>query len=175
LSCTSVLKMKASGRAFFFRPSVSDRAARVAADGLRRVAAAGDGWVRQPLRRRVVLERHPLELEEEQQVADVAAALLHVLQQGAVSRGRGVGREEQAGVGAGAGERLVQVFERVDGVDALGRRELGDAAAVALRERLRVRVRRVEVRVDLRIVRAGVEIGEVPSDPGGGLGRGVRR
>jgi len=41
------------------------------------------------------------ELEEEQQIADLDAALLHPLEQGTVARGGRVAGEEQLGVGAG--------------------------------------------------------------------------
>ena len=121
-----------------------------------------------------VLEADPLELEEEELVLDLRAALLDALEQRAVARLARVGREEQARVGPGARDRLLEGLELVDGRGELGAGvERRDAPAVALAERpshARVRSSRSDSMRGV-VHGRGVEIGEVP----GGRRRRARR
>src|SRR5262249_42253168 len=61
----------------------------------------------------------PLELEEQQRIADLGAALLYVLEQSAVARRLRVGGEQQARERSRARRRLLQRLELVDGAREL--------------------------------------------------------
>ena len=111
------------------------------------------------------IEADPFQLEEDQRVLDFTAALLNVLHQCAVSRGRGVGGEQQARVDACTCHRFVQAFEGVDRIGELGRVECRDPAAETALEFLRLAERAVEVGVDPFVVRAVVQVRQVPPDP----------
>ncbi len=83
----------------------------------------------------VVLERRPLELEEQQGRADRRLLLLNLLQQRAVGRVGGVGGEAQRGVVAGAADELLDRPELLHGVPQPGGIERVEPARVALGER----------------------------------------
>ena len=142
----------------------------VAAHRREEVAAARERGVGEPLLGLGVVERHPLELEEHERVADLARALLHALEQGAVARRRRIGGEQQLRVGAGPVGGLLERLELVERSGQLGGGERRHAPAVALGEALGGGQRVGEVTLDARVVGAGVEVGEVPGDPGGGAG-----
>ena len=114
----------------------------------------------------VVLERRPLELEEDQQRLDLRAALLHALQQRAALGVGGRGGEAQHRVRAGAADELLQPGELVHRRGEPRAVELADLAAVGGRERLGALLGLVEQRLDARRSRArAVEQRlEVPGD-----------
>jgi hypothetical protein len=69
------------------------------------------------------IQGEPLELEEEQRIADLGAAFLHVLEQRAVARCLRIGREQKARERSGARGRLLERLELVDRARELGRAE----------------------------------------------------
>ena len=81
-----------------------------------------------------VIERRPLELEEQQLRLDLGGALLDALQQRPAGRIGGVGREPQRGVGAGASDEVVDPLELVHRPLEPGGVELSDLAGVLLGE-----------------------------------------
>ena len=89
----------------------------------------------------VLLERGPLELEEQQRRLDRRAALLRQLQQRPIVRIGGVGREAQRGVCARAPDQLVDRRELLHRLPQPLGVELPELARIALRERLRARQR----------------------------------
>jgi len=110
----------------------------------------------------VVVERRPLEPEEEQLGLDRRAELLHLLEQRAA---RWVGRvrgEAQARVGARLARQLLEVGELAHRLDEAGAVELGDPARVAVGEGDRAAVGLLELG-ERALVAARVDQGvEVP-------------
>ena len=109
----------------------------------------------------------PLELDEDELVADRGAALLGARHERAGGGVGGVDRELQARVRAGAAAELVDGGELAHELDQPDDVELADAAAVR-RQRVRTRLGVVEQGVDA-LGAAAVDQGfEVPGDVGGG-------
>ena len=115
----------------------------------------------------LVVERGPLQLEEQQRRLDLRAALLHALQQRAALRVGGGGGEGEHGVGAGAADQLLQRLELAHGGDEPGAVELGHLAGVRGGEGVGAALRLVEQRVDPgRAVAGAVEQRfQIPGDP----------
>ena len=154
----------------------------VAAGGPEVVAGEVEALGGEQLVGAVVVERRPLELEEQQRRLDLRRALLQLLEQRAARRVGGVAGEVEHRVGAGAAEQLLHRLEVAHRGDEAGAVELGDLARVGGGEDLRQLLRlRDHVRDGLRgIVGAPVEQRvEVPGDGlevrVGGFGRGHAR
>jgi hypothetical protein len=116
---------------------------------------------------RLGVERHPFQLEEDQRGLDLGDPLLDVLEQGPVALHTGVGGEEQLRVGRRAGGGLLEGLVLGHRPGEFLRAEHGHAPAIAALEGLGVGQCALEVHIDLGIVRALVEIGEVPADSRG--------
>jgi hypothetical protein len=84
----------------------------------------------------LVVERRPLELEEQQAGLELRAALLHLLQQGAARRVGRVRREVQRRVRPRAADEVVDVGELLHRAHEPGPVELGDLPRVRLGERV---------------------------------------
>ncbi len=112
----------------------------------------------------VVLERRPLELEEDQPRLDGGPLLLHAREQGAARRVGRVRREVQHGVGADAADDLREPGELAHRLDQAGAVELGDAAGVALGERVGAALGVGEHGVDGGLAGAVEQRGEIPGD-----------
>ncbi len=128
------------------------------------VAATRELGLGEQCLRALAVGGQPLELEEEQCVADLGAALLHVLEQCAVTRRLRVRREQETRERARARGGLRDRFDLVDRARELCGAERRDPAAIALRERGGGREHTREVLLDLRVVGARVEMREIPAD-----------
>ena len=89
----------------------------------------------QPLHR-LLVERGPLQLEEQQRGLDLGLALLHPLQQCTVGRVRCVGGEAQRSVGAGSADQVVHLRELLHGCAHTLAVELRELSSMALGEAL---------------------------------------
>ena len=108
----------------------------VAAHVAQVMAAEVKALAREQLLGALVGQRRPLQLEEQQRRLDRGLPLLHLLQQRAVRRLGGVGREAQRRVVARPGHEIVdrrQLAHRLAQARAV---ELAEPARVAGRERL---------------------------------------
>ena len=115
----------------------------------------------------LVVERGPLELEEQELRLDRRRVLLDPLVERAAGRVGGVGREVQAGEGPGARDDLLERPELGHGLDQARAVELGHVAGVALGERVGALLRLGQHRVDGGDGVAGVAVEqgiEVPGD-----------
>ena len=121
--------------------AVAAQRAQVVADAVQAVGG-------QQLLGALVVERGPLEVEEQQPRLDRRAALLDLGQQRAVGGVLRVGGEAQRGVGAGAADELDELGELVRGGGQARPVELGDPAGVRLGERGGAAVGLVEQAVD---------------------------
>jgi hypothetical protein len=126
----------------------------------------------------VVGDLDPFEVEEDQVLVDGGALLARAGQQGAVPWIVGLGGVYQAGVDNRSIHLLVQPLQLADGGEqhVRGRAaELVDLPAISSLERLCPLERGVEVAADVRVVHAGVQVGQVPGDVVGAAGgAGVR-
>ena len=115
-----------------------------------------------------VVQRRPLEVEEQQLGLDRGALLLDALQQRAVGRRLRVGAEGEVGVRAGAGGDLLDLRQLAHGGDQACAVDLGELAGVGVGEGVGAGLRVGEQRVDagLRVSVPGSvqQIGEVPGD-----------
>ena len=85
----------------------------------------------------LVVERRPLELEEQKLGFDLGRPLLHRLEQRTPLGIRGVGGEPERGVGGGTPDELVDRLELAHRGLELRRVELGNLAGIAFRGRVR--------------------------------------
>ena len=131
-------RIRSSGLGQQVRPVAARRAQVVAAE----VEPVGG----EQLLGALVVERGPLELEEQQRGLDLRAALLHALEQRAALGVGGGGREVQHRVGAGAADELLQRGELAHRRGEAGAVELGDLAGVGGGERVGAALRLVEQR-----------------------------
>jgi hypothetical protein len=139
----------------------------VAPRGAQVVAAEVQAVGRQQALGVLVVERCPLELEEQQARLDRRALLLIALEQRAVLGRGGVHREAQVRIGARTGGEVLDGAELAHRLDQPGAIERGDLAGVALGERIGARLGVGEHTVDgrLGVVGAAVqERAEVPAD-----------
>ena len=112
------------------------------------VAAEVEAVGSQQRLRALVVERGPLQLEEQQCRLDRRAALLRELQQRAVGGLGGVSGEPQPRIRASAPDQLVDGGQLVHGLDQAAGIELRDPSGVALREGLRALQRLPEAALD---------------------------
>jgi hypothetical protein len=142
----------------------------VAAHGREMVAPPREGGVLQQGIDGFGVERDPFELEEQQRRPQLRRPLLHVLEQRTVTFAAGIGGEQETRVCGGLRDRVEERLVLVDRAGELPGAELRYASAVAALEGAGIGERAVEVRVDLRIVGTGVEVGQVPTDSRGERG-----
>ncbi len=110
----------------------------------------------------LIVDRRPLELEEQELGLQLRGSLLHVLEERAT---RGIGRiggEAQRGVRTGLADQLVDLRERSHGRGQPLGIELADATLVALGEGVRLRQGLGELTLDAGIRLAVDQRGEVP-------------
>ena len=131
------------------------------------VAAEAEVVVREQRLGALVVERRPLELEEDQRGLDLRAALLHQLEQRAALRVGRCGREVQHRVGAGAADELLERRELAHRAGERRPVELGDLPRVGLGERVRALLRVVQQRLDAgsSLARAVQQRVQLPGDP----------
>ena len=124
---------------------------------------------------RRVLDAVDLERDEQQPRADLVDALLDALEEAADLGIVGAGGVQQLGIAADPAELLL---DPLVALDHLGQRvaiELVEPALELALERDRRRLGRGEVALDLRRVRRGVEVAEIPLGQLGARRRGGRR
>jgi hypothetical protein len=139
----------------------------IAARGLEVVACEVDAVGGQQRLGGRVVQRRPLEVEEQQRGLDRGALLLDALQQCAVRRVGGVDREREVRVGAGAAGDLLDLAELLHRRDQSGAVERGDVARVLGGERVSALLGLAQQGVDggLGIVPSAVQqMGEIPLD-----------
>src|SRR5829696_4937120 len=118
----------------------------------------------------LVVERCPLEVEEEQRGLDLRPALAHALEQRAARGLLRVSREPQHRVRAGAARELLDLGERALRRDEALAVELADPPLVLLGEDARPPGGQVEQALDARLALAVDERVEVPGDVPGVAG-----
>jgi hypothetical protein len=126
----------------------------VAARGAQEVARGVQAVGGEQLVRAIVLERRPLELEEDELRLDLRALLLDALQERAERRVGGVDAEAQHRVVAGPRRELGDLLQLGDGGGEGGGLEVAEAAGVAVGEGLRVLRGLVEETVGAGVVLA---------------------
>ena len=137
----------------------------VAPDAAQVVAAEVETVVREQLVGPLVIERRPLELEEQQHRLDRRRALLHELQLGAAGGIGRVGGKAQRGIGAGLADQLVNLGQLVHGRGETGGIELGDLAGVRAGEVLGAARGLVELALDACVAVAVEKRAQVPLGP----------
>jgi len=128
------------------------------------VAVASQRRVGQPRGRDLVRRVRQLQFEEDELLAELRAALGHALEQRAARRVLRVAGPVERGEAADAARALLQCLEPANHLSQLGRAESRNAAAILAVQRVGFRVRRVQVRVELRVVHARVQVAQVPGD-----------
>ena len=144
----------------------------VAANVAQMVAAELQAVACEQLLHARIVQRGPLQVEEQQRRLDRRAALLGRLQECSVGRVGGVGGETQRSVGSGATDQVVDLRELPHRLAQPVAVELAELAGVALGELLRACQRLGEAALDA--VRA-VAVDERFEIPGGRLQLGIGR
>ena len=124
--------------------------------------------------RRLLGGVRPLQLQEEQLLAQPRAALVGLLQQGAEGGLVGPGGPAEVGEGAHPAGQVQQRLVAAQQPGQLAGRERGDPAAELGGQPVGQAVRLREVALQGGVLRGGIQAGEVPGDPLGPGGSVVR-